>query len=253
MFFVAILGSYIIFRAGVPKLFAKNAETLSKVLAGTNTVVLIFSSLTMALAVDASPEGQPQAGGEVPGVTLLCAFGFLGDQGLRVPVASSTTSRWSQSDKPSRPAAERRSCYDAPRPQGTTRRSGRVKHALPKMPMPRDRKAGTEFDMTPASVEPDDRRRSRRKAGPAGTRRHGDRPRNVTNALNYGPWRNVFFSSYFTLTGVHGMHVIGGIIPLASCSSRRCAARRSRGTPSTRACTGTSSTWSGSSCSRCCT
>jgi cytochrome c oxidase subunit 3 len=32
--------------------------------------------------------------------------------------------------------------------------------------------------------------------------------------MNYGPWRNTFFASYFTLTGVHMIHVFGGVIPL---------------------------------------
>ena len=54
MFFVGILGTYIIFRSGAPELFSKHAAILSKPLAGVNTVVLIFSSLTMALAVDAA-------------------------------------------------------------------------------------------------------------------------------------------------------------------------------------------------------
>src|SRR4051794_39763979 len=59
MFFIGILGTYIIFRAGAPALFAKHGEALSKPLAALNTVVLIFSSLTMAPAVDAAQKGQP--------------------------------------------------------------------------------------------------------------------------------------------------------------------------------------------------
>src|SRR6266480_6599410 len=52
MFFIAILGTYIILRSGSPALFGKFAGVLNKWLAGTNTLVLILSSLTMALAVD---------------------------------------------------------------------------------------------------------------------------------------------------------------------------------------------------------
>ena len=52
MFFIAILGTYIILRSGSHELFAKFAATLSKGAAGANTVVLILSSLTMALSVD---------------------------------------------------------------------------------------------------------------------------------------------------------------------------------------------------------
>src|SRR5688500_12458572 len=58
MFFIAILGSYIILRSGSPQIFANHAEILSKPLAGLNTLVLIFSSLTMALSVDAAQKGN---------------------------------------------------------------------------------------------------------------------------------------------------------------------------------------------------
>src|SRR5260370_3185873 len=54
MFFIAILGSYIILRSGSHEMFAKFALVLSKPLAAVNTVVLILSSLTMALSVDAA-------------------------------------------------------------------------------------------------------------------------------------------------------------------------------------------------------
>src|ERR687896_1895438 len=58
MFFIGILGSYIILRSGAPELFASHAAVLSKIAAGINTVVLIFSSFTMALAVDAAQKGN---------------------------------------------------------------------------------------------------------------------------------------------------------------------------------------------------
>src|SRR5947199_5706160 len=58
MFFIAILGTYIILRSGSPGLFSKHALILSKPLAAVNTVVLIFSSLTMALGVDAAQKGD---------------------------------------------------------------------------------------------------------------------------------------------------------------------------------------------------
>ena len=37
----------------------------------------------------------------------------------------------------------------------------------------------------------------------------------IGTQINYGPWKNIFFACYFTLTGIHGLHVIGGIIPLS--------------------------------------
>src|SRR5215213_10142490 len=78
MFFVGILGTYIIYRSGAAQLFAKHGEALSKSLAGLNTLVLIFSSLTMAIAVDAAQKGNRKRllGGLA--LTLLCAATFMG-------------------------------------------------------------------------------------------------------------------------------------------------------------------------------
>src|SRR5262249_14434648 len=39
-------------------------------------------------------------------------------------------------------------------------------------------------------------------------------PENVAQDITYGPWKNVFFASYFTTTGVHGLHVLGGMVPI---------------------------------------
>src|SRR5688500_8237035 len=78
MFFVGILGTYIIYRSGSPDLFARHGETLSKSWAGLNTLVLIFSSLTMALAVDASQKGDRRRVVGALGLTLLCAATFMG-------------------------------------------------------------------------------------------------------------------------------------------------------------------------------
>src|SRR5438046_4452713 len=57
MFFIGLLATYIIFRSGSPKIFAEHAAALSKTLGGINTLVLIFSSLTMALGVNAAQQG----------------------------------------------------------------------------------------------------------------------------------------------------------------------------------------------------
>src|SRR5688572_25488856 len=78
MFFIAILGTYIILRSGSPGLFLKHATMLNKTLAAVNTVVLIGSSLTMALAVDASQKGNRSRTVLFLALTLLCALGFAG-------------------------------------------------------------------------------------------------------------------------------------------------------------------------------
>ena len=73
------------------------------------------------------------------------------------------------------------------------------------------------------------------------------------------PSHSTFLAIYFTLTGLHGLHILGGMVVMAyfigpgaeDVQDQPRAVHRTAS--STRACTGTSSTWSGSSCSRCCT
>jgi len=58
MFFIAILGTYIILRSGSPELFKKFAGVLSKQLGALNTGVLILSSLALHWAQVAARRGE---------------------------------------------------------------------------------------------------------------------------------------------------------------------------------------------------
>src|SRR3954467_7820534 len=83
-----------------------------------------------------------------------------------------------------------------------------------------------------------------------------------------GPWHSTFLAIYFTLTGLHGLHILGGIIGMAyflgpgakrdnnnpeQVTNRIRATSRSRTASSTPGCTGASWTWYGSSSFRFCT
>ena len=39
--------------------------------------------------------------------------------------------------------------------------------------------------------------------------------RDIVRISNYGPWHNTFTAIYFTLTGLHALHVIGGALVIA--------------------------------------
>ena len=78
MFFIGLLGTYIVLRSGSPHMFQFQGQTLNKTLAGINTLVLIFSSLTMALAVDAAQKANRGRLIAFLGLTVLMAFGFIG-------------------------------------------------------------------------------------------------------------------------------------------------------------------------------
>ena len=73
----------------------------------------------------------------------------------------------------------------------------------------------------------------------------------------FNPHVSLFGSTFYTMTGFHGFHVFCGVVCIAfvhgqgasSASTRRSTTSESRRSGST----GTSSTWSGSCCSRSCT
>jgi cytochrome c oxidase subunit 3 len=210
MFFVAILGSYIILRAGSPHLFSEHAAALSKPLAGVNTIVLIFSSLTMALGVEAAQRGDRRKVALFLLLTVTCAASFLcikfveyADKyhhhtivtkekgqgwvydghveehnareivlkGFRMPLGA---------EEVGFNAHLASKAYVAAHPEGTNGKLLDESEA--------SKRKEEEFKIPAASVNTD---------------------------LNYMPQKNIFFSCYFTLTAIHGLHVLAGMIPLS--------------------------------------
>ncbi|MDO8644861.1 MAG: cytochrome c oxidase subunit 3 family protein, partial [bacterium] len=68
---------YIIFRYLYPETFSACGHHLNKVLGGINTVVLICSSLTMALAVDRTRQNDSNKANQYMMITLFCAALFM--------------------------------------------------------------------------------------------------------------------------------------------------------------------------------
>jgi cytochrome c oxidase subunit III len=293
MFFIGILGTYIIYRSGAPELFSRHGETLSKPLAALNTLVLIFSSLTMAISVDAAQKGQ--RGRLVRGLflTLLCAAGFMvvktieytdkahhrtlvatadaevvikaePNQTLYATVTSPARTVFDQTTGAFGPTSQKRwanyviklqsggepGTYIGVIPaaaagpnkvnvysQASADPSGKDKTVKPtsveyaggvfvfdghthvadegkvyeftgwRAPYPKD---GTRIDVNLLSE-------GEVKALPGAKEikqtEKIDRGR-INAETNYGPWKNNFFACYFTLTGIHGLHVVAGMIPL---------------------------------------
>jgi cytochrome c oxidase subunit 3 len=78
MFFGGLFLAYAIFRATYPEGFLFGSHLLNVPLGGTNTVVLIVSSLTMAMAVYYSQRGENKKVIFFLTVTLVLCFAFLG-------------------------------------------------------------------------------------------------------------------------------------------------------------------------------
>lgn len=82
MFFGGIFMTYIIFRYKYPAAFADASGHLSLPLSATNTVLLLTSSLTIALGVRAAQIGKTKALVGYLAATLLLCLVFLGLKGF---------------------------------------------------------------------------------------------------------------------------------------------------------------------------
>lgn len=78
LLFGGLFTTYIIYRMKYPELFYTEHLKLSRPLGMVNTVVLITSSLTMALGIAAIKRGRQLAARVSIGLTIALACGFLG-------------------------------------------------------------------------------------------------------------------------------------------------------------------------------
>lgn len=78
LLFGGLFCAYFIYRANYPELYEYGHHALDKVWGAINTVVLLVSSLTMALAVRASQVGNRKQLQAMLAITFLCGCGFMG-------------------------------------------------------------------------------------------------------------------------------------------------------------------------------
>ena len=77
LFFSGLFVAYGIVRVGYPEAFAAGSGELNRLMGGANTLVLLFSSLTAALAVRSAQLGDRKMVSRYLMITIACAFGFL--------------------------------------------------------------------------------------------------------------------------------------------------------------------------------
>ncbi|MES2767153.1 MAG: cytochrome c oxidase subunit 3 [Bacteroidota bacterium] len=77
MFFTGFFGAFIVLREANIDLFTHSAKELNMWLALTNTVILIGSSLTMALSIYSLERGNTKHFRLFLLISILCGFGFL--------------------------------------------------------------------------------------------------------------------------------------------------------------------------------
>jgi cytochrome c oxidase subunit 3 len=77
LFFSGLFVAYGVIRIGYPEAFAAGSAQLNKIMGGANTIVLLFSSLTAALAVRSAQLGKRDEVTRYLAITIACAVGFL--------------------------------------------------------------------------------------------------------------------------------------------------------------------------------
>jgi cytochrome c oxidase subunit 3 len=184
LLFGGLFCAYAIYRANHHEVFVYAHQFLDKVLGGTNTVILLCSSLTMAWAVRASQLGQRRLLITLLSLTLLGGFGFMGIKYVEYKA------KWEHGLLPG--------THFAPHEEGETPApSPAAPSGTP--PAPAAAETGTKTTIKPAAQGPSGTVSS--EAAEHGAASHGKRPSNV----------QIFFGIYFLMTGLHGIHVLAGM------------------------------------------
>ncbi len=175
---------YAIYRANHPEVFIYASRYLDKVLGGINTIILICSSLTMAWAVRAAQMGNNKLVVRMILVTLLCACGFLGIKAVEY------NHKLNAGLTPGR--------HYAPRHE---EQAG----ADPAVVDP----ASAAGDANPPVAPPDDDKSLIAPAarGPEGLNLGEEKAQGEQVPDNVA----LFFSIYWVMTGLHGLHVLAGM------------------------------------------
>jgi len=181
LLFGGLFCAYAVYRANHPEIFIYAHRYLDKLLGGINTAVLIFSSFTMALAVRAAQLGRQKALQRLLSATIACGFVFLGIKYVEYEHKWKEGLLWGKRFKPVH--EEKAAPREVPPPKALTWVNPEERSTLAP---PADPPAG--LAVRPAEA-------------------HGEHivPQNV----------QLFFSVYFVMTGLHGIHVVAGMIVLS--------------------------------------
>jgi cytochrome c oxidase subunit 3 len=192
LFFSGLFCAYAVYRRNYPEVFYDGHHFLNTTLGAVNTVVLLFSSLTMAIAVRCAQLNQRIGLITCLGITLLCAFIFLGIKYTEYKV------KWDHHMVPGQAKLE--AAFGI---AGEGDHGGQL---APGQPPPRGFQPGEHGRQY---IE-DKLRKADKKEGlrPPSETVYQAQLDQRTKMLGS------FFGIYFSLTGLHAIHVICGIIAI---------------------------------------
>lgn len=204
LLFAGLFCAYAVYRSNHPEVFLNGEKYLSKVWGGVNTIILLLSSFTVALAVRAASMGDRKKTVLFLALTVVGALGFLGVKTVEYRDKFAHGTLWGAKYHPhAEPHAA------APAAHGTT-----VQAILPEADpgyTPR-----TLEELNPALAE-----RTLIPTPPSVPALPTVDGRVTPEAVAEGaePHRqetydHIFFGIYFVMTGLHGIHVIIGMIAI---------------------------------------
>ena len=195
MFFIGLVGAFLVLRAGNLSLFANHELGLSKSLAGRGVLVLIASSVTMFIAVGAARTGSTQRCRLALLATLLLACAFACLRWIEYSNAlnhHTIAARQSSGD----PLLLFDGRVDRVNSQET------VEGYSARIPADFDIHIISQNDIARLSPQG------------AGNLKTFILPPEIFQDVRYGPGKNIFYATWFTLTGAHLVHVGVGLVAI---------------------------------------
>ncbi len=211
LLFSGLFCAYAVYRSNHPEIFLYAHQYLDKFWGGVNTVILIFSSFTMAWAVRCAQLNQKKLLIANLIVTLICAAGFLGVKFIEYKHKWHEGLLWGVNYDPQDHGAHGADHGDdshsddgshgaaAEHDNHSETAQDHSSDIAPEPDVIQTEANGFQIERSKIPDAPD---------GPAGlakveTTGHGtdSSPSNV----------HIFFGIYFAMTGLHGLHVIAGM------------------------------------------
>jgi cytochrome c oxidase subunit 3 len=190
LFFGGLFCAYAIYRSLHPEVFEYAHYYLDTKWGAINTCVLIVSSLTAAWAVRNAQLGQKKALVTNICITILCAFGFMGIKYVEYSHKFHEGILWGKNFNPTHEAWQLES-YQKKHGGSGTHEGSEASEAH----------EGAVHEATAGAAAPADAAKAEAPRHKLGHGEFNERPNHVGR----------FFSIYFCMTGLHGIHVLGGI------------------------------------------
>jgi len=218
LFFGGLLVAYTVYRGNHPEVFIFGAHFLDTSLGALNTVVLIFSSFTIAWAVRAAQLKQIKLLKWLIIATMLCAFAFLSVKYVEYSAKWKHGLLWAGSYDPH---VDHEEAYEI---IGVEREIHTGEADIEIVEIEEIQQVGEgeivepiaaeiEIDAAPQVADPDRSTIAPAAQGPAGLAEPAAPV--DPDAIPVEPGNaKVFFSIYFLMTGLHGIHVLGGIVAM---------------------------------------